>query len=146
MITGGFPTLHILGIRPDGSGDVSKTHVMWHVRKGASYVPSPIAAGKYFFLVSDKGTATCLAARTGRLMWQKKLGRHHSASPVSAGGRLYFLDDQGVTFVLEGEPKFRLVAKNPLKERCVASPAVSRGRIFIRALKNLYCIGRSKRK
>jgi outer membrane protein assembly factor BamB len=145
MITGGYPTLHILGIRPDGSGDVSKTHVMWHLRKGASYVPSPIAAGKYFFLVSDKGTASCLAARTGKVMWQEKLGRHHSASPVSAGGRLYFLDDDGVTFVLDGGPRFRLMAKNPLKERCFASPAISRGRIFIRALKNLYCIGRSER-
>lgn len=145
MITGGYPTLHILGIRPDGSGDVSKTHVMWHLRKGASYVPSPIAAGKYFFLVSDKGTASCLAARTGKVMWQKRLGRHHSASPVSAGGRLYFLDDEGVTFVLDGGPEFRLIAKNPLKESCFASPAVSRGRIFIRALRNLYCIGRSGR-
>ena len=145
MITGGYPTLHTLGIRPDGKGNVSKSHVAWHIRGGAtSYVPSPIAAGKYCFIVSDKGTASCLAARTGKLMWQEKLGRHHSASPVSAEGRLYFLDDDGVMFVLDAGAKFRLIAKNPLKEPCFASPAISRGQIFIRALNNLYCIGRKQ--
>lgn len=143
MMTGGFPTLHILGIRPDGQGNVTDTHVLWHLRKRASYVPSPIAAGKHFFLVDDKGTASCLAARTGKRLWQKRLGRHHSASPVSANGKLYFLDDDGVTFVLKAAPTFELVAKNPLGEPCRASPAISRGQILIRGLKNLYCIGRS---
>ena len=143
MITGGFPTLHTLGIRPDGTGNVTKSHVAWHIQGDAtSYVPSPIAAGKYFFLVSDGGIASCLQARTGKVMWQERLGRHHSASPVSAGGKLYFLDDDGVTFILDASEKFRLIAKNPLGERCFASPAISRGHIFIRALKTLYCIGR----
>lgn len=144
MITGGYPTLHSLGIRPDGQGNVSKSHVAWHIRRDSAYVPSPIAAGKYFFLVSDKGTASCLAAQTGKVMWRKQLGRHHSASPVSAEGRLYFLDDDGIMFVLDAAAKFRLIAKNPLKEPCFSSPAISGGRMFIRALRNLYCIGPAK--
>ncbi len=142
MITGGYPTLHILGIRPDGKGNVSDTHTLWHVRKNPSYVPSPIAAGKHFFLVSDKGTASCLEAKTGKYMWQEKLGRHHSASPVSAGGNLYFLDDKGVMFVIKASGKFELVVKNELGEDCRASPAISDGQIFIRAVRNLYCIGK----
>ena len=142
MITGGFPTLHSLGIRPDGAGNVTKSHVAWHIQGDAtSYVPSPIAAGKYFFLVSDDGTASCLQAKTGKVIWQERLGRHHSASPVSAAGKLYFLDDAGVMFILDAAPKFRLIAKNPLGEPCFASPAISRGQFFIRALKTLYCIG-----
>jgi len=149
--TGGYPELHLIGIRPDGEGNVTKTHVVWHERKerkAISYVPSPIACGKHFFLVSDGGTASCLEARTGKFLWMEKLGRHHSASPVRApgagdgsGGLLYFLDDDGQTFVLKAEPKFELVATNPLGEACFASPAVSRGRIYIRSLHNLYCIG-----
>ena len=134
-ITGGFPTLHTLGIRPDGK-------VLWHRRKESSYVPSPIAAGKYFFVVGDKGHLSCLAARTGKVMWSEKLGRHHSSSPVSVGGKLYFLDDDGVTFVIDAAPKFRLITKNALKEPCRASPAISDGKIFIRGTKNLYCIGK----
>jgi outer membrane protein assembly factor BamB len=146
MMTGGYPELHIIGIRPDGTGNVTKTHVSWHLEGDASYVPSPIAAGKYFFLVTDKGNASCLEAKTGREMWKKKLGRHHSASPISAEGRLYFLDDDGIMFVLDAKPEFRLIVKNELGEKCFASPAVSRGQIFVRASKNLYCIGRPSEK
>ncbi len=143
MITGGWPTRHILGIRPDGRGNVTNTHVVWHLkeRKIVSYVPSPIARGRYFYLVSDEGVATCLEAKTGRKMWSERLGRHHTASPVLAEGRLYFLDDAGVTHVLKAEPAFEVIAKNDLGEPCRASPAVSRGQIFIRSTKNLYCIG-----
>ena len=144
MMTGGFPTLHLMGIRPDGEGNVTRTHVSWHIRasrKTASYVPSPIVAGEYFFVVSDFGPASCLEAKTGKLMWRETLGRHHSASPVSANGLLYFPDDDGVTHVLKASPKFEVVAKNALGEKCFASPAVSGGQIFLRALYNLYCIG-----
>jgi len=150
FMTGGYPELHLIGVRPDGEGNVTKSHVIWHLfhkdlRNGISYVPSPIAEGKLFFLVSDTGTASCLEARTGKVLWTEKLGRHHSASPVSADGHLYFLDDDGQTFVLKAAPTFELVSKNALGEPCRASPAVSRGRIYIRALGHLYCIGPEKR-
>ncbi|MBT3201544.1 MAG: PQQ-binding-like beta-propeller repeat protein [Phycisphaerales bacterium] len=135
LITGGFPTLHTLGITPKGK-------VLWHRTKETSYVPSPIAAGKYFFVVGDKGQASCLTAKTGKVMWTRKLGRHHSASPVSAEGRLYFLDDDGITHVIDAAPKFRLITKNELGEPCRASPAISDGKIFIRSKKHLYCIGK----
>ena len=142
MMTGGYPTLHILGIRPDGTGNVTKTHVAWHLRKNASYVPSPIAHGGHFFLVSDRGTASCIEARTGKVAWSKRLGRHHSASPVSAAGRLYFLDDDGKTHVVRAGATFERLATNVLGEKCFASPAISRGQILIRSSRRLYCIGR----
>ena len=75
-------------------------------------------------------------------MWQEKLGRHHSASVLAAHGYLYFLDDDGKMFVLKAGPKFELLARNDLGEECYASPAISRGQIFIRTLGNLYCLGK----
>jgi len=145
MMTGGYPTLHIIGIRPDGAGNVTDTHVIWHKRKSPSYVPSPIAHGRYFFLVSDRGKASCLEAKTGKYEWTERLGRHHSASPVSAAGRLYFLDDDGQTFVIKAAETFEVLARNRLGEPCFASPAVSRGQIFIRSARHLYCIGTAQK-
>jgi outer membrane protein assembly factor BamB len=142
FLTAGYPTYHLMGIRPDGDGNVTKTHIVWHDRQAADYVPSPIAYHKYFFFVNDNGVAAgCIAAQTGERLWTQRLGRHHSASPVSAGGNLYFLDDDGSTFVIKAGPKFELVNRNALGEECYASPAISRGQIFIRALQHLYCIG-----
>jgi len=144
FVTGGFPTLHLMAIDPDGSGNVTRSKVLWHEQKMASYVPSPIASGHWFFVVSDGGIASCWEARTGKLMWKHRLGAHHSASPVSADGNLYFTADNGDTYVLKAAPEFRLLSQNPLGEDCRASPAVSQGQLFIRTLRHVYCIGDSK--
>lgn len=147
FITGGFPEYHVLGIRPDGEGNVTKTHILWRDegKEICSYVPSPVAWGSYFFIVSDIGTATCFEARTGKRMWKEKLGRHHSASPVAAGGYLYFPDDKGVTHVVKAGPTFEAVAHNEIGEECYASPALAHGRIYLRTVRNLYCIGEPAR-
>jgi hypothetical protein len=143
FMAAGFPTYHLMGIRPDGVGNVTDTHVVWHDRRAQDYVPSPIAHGKYFFNVNDDGVAGSYVAKTGKRMWKERLGRHHSASPVSAGGRLYFLDDDGTTFVIKSGPRFELVSRNTLGEECYASPAIAHGQIFIRTLHHLCCIGKS---
>lgn len=142
FVTGGYPDRYISGIRPDGSGNVTGTHILWqHEKEGVSYVPSPVAWGPHFFLVSDDGLASCLEAKSGKRLWKERLGPHHSASPVAAEGHLYFPDDRGTTYVLKAGPRFELVAKNALDEECYASPALSRGRIYLRTAKSLFCIG-----
>ncbi|MFN4260654.1 MAG: PQQ-binding-like beta-propeller repeat protein [Gemmataceae bacterium] len=141
FMTYGYPKLGIMGIRPDGSGNITKTHVLYDDPRGGGYVPSPIAEGRYCFNVNDKGIASCREAKTGKLLWLERLGRHHSASPVSANGYLYFPDDYGITYVLKAGPTFEVVAKNTLDDECYASFAVSRGQLFIRTLHHLYCIG-----
>jgi outer membrane protein assembly factor BamB len=146
FLTAGFPTYHYMGIRPDGQGNVTKSHVLWHVkppkREGA-YVPSPIAQGRWFFAVSDDGWLSCFEARTGERPWVERLGRHHSVFLDHAAGPLFYTADEGDTYVFKPADKFALVSKNPIGEECYASPAVSRGQIFLRGLHHLYCIGRN---
>jgi outer membrane protein assembly factor BamB len=143
FVTGGYPDHHLLAIRPTGRNDanITGTHIVWRDTKGVSYVPSPVAVGDYFVIVSDDGIASCLDATTGKRLWTERLGDHHSASLVTAGGLAYFLSDSGVTRVVRPGPSFDLVAQNALGENCFASPAVSDGQLFIRTEKSLYCIG-----
>jgi hypothetical protein len=145
FLTAGYPTYHYMGLRSDGEGNVTKTHVLWHhrppTREGA-YVPSPIAHDRWFFVVSDDGWASCFEAETGQRLWRQRLGRHHSASPVLANGLIYFTADNGETFVLRASSSIEVVSRNPLGEECYASPAISQGQIFLRGSKHLYCIGK----
>jgi outer membrane protein assembly factor BamB len=143
FLTAGFPTYHVMGIKPDGSGNVTKSHVAWHEKNGgAGYVPSPVAFGDYLFLVHDEGRATCRDAATGKLHWMERLGKHHSASPVVADGKLYFTDDDGVTWVLKASDKFEVLERNAIGENVYASPAFADGQIFVRGEKQLYCVGK----
>jgi outer membrane protein assembly factor BamB len=77
--------------------------------------------------------------RTGWL-YQERLGGKYCASPVYADGRIYFLSEDGETVVLAAGAEFKILARNPLNERCQASLAVSGGRLFIRTDKHLYCL------
>jgi outer membrane protein assembly factor BamB len=135
FITGGYPEHHILGVRPDGS-------IAWRSTRNTSYVPSPIAHRGLFFIVSDEGIASCYEPRSGKMLWNERLSRHVSASMVAAGEHIYVLDDFGTMYVLRAGRTFELVAKNALKEECYASPALAEGKIFVRGVKNLYCIGK----
>jgi outer membrane protein assembly factor BamB len=143
FMTAGFPTFHLLAIRPDGQGDVTDTHVAWQTTRDCAYVPSPIIAGggRYLLVVADGGIASCFEAQTGERRWRERIGPHFSASPVEADGRVFFLSDRGVTTIIRAGPEFNVVSKNELGEDCYASPAVSQGRIYIRGEKHLYCIG-----
>ncbi|MGE0608659.1 MAG: PQQ-binding-like beta-propeller repeat protein [Pirellulales bacterium] len=142
FMTAGFPDHHILAIRPDGEGNVTDTHIAWRTQKGASYVPSPVAVGEYFLVVSDGGVANCFLAETGERMWTERLGSHYSASLVTAGGLVYFLDDLGITKVVKPGRQLEVLAENPLGENCYASPAISGGQILIRSTHHLQAIGK----
>lgn len=149
FLTAGFPTYHNIAIRPDGTGDATKTHVAWHESKTAArkaaYVPSPIAYDKWFYVISDLGFLNCFEAKTGNRLWMEQLGMHHTASPVSAAGKLYMVSDEGDTYVLNAGPTFDVVAKNSLGENCYSSPAISQGQLFIRTVgkagSHLWCVG-----
>ncbi len=140
VITAGFPEYHTLAIKADGSGKVGAEKVAWRTIKGAVYVPSPIIEGDYFLIISEGGVAHCFETKTGRMLWQERMGTHH-ASLVSASGLVYFLNDHGVMNVVKAGPQFERVAQNELGEKCFPSPAISDGRLFIRAEKHLFCIG-----
>jgi hypothetical protein len=161
-LTAGFPTYHVMCVKPDGTGNVSEklivdkstkpptekpnpnSRVVWHEKVGAGYVPSPVAAGDNIFLVHDDGRASCRDALTGKLHWLERLGKHYHASPVVADGRVYYMDDDGNTYIVKASSEFELLGTNELKESVFSSPAFSKGQILIRAKDHLYCVGAAR--
>ncbi len=136
-----------LAITPGGSGDVSRTHVVWRSPRGSPFVPSPILYGEQLYMVNDMASiVTSLEARTGEAVWQGRLGvaqrEGFSASPVAVDGKVFFTNDEGDTFVLRAGRTFELLHVNHLGERTLASPALVDGRWYIRTDRNLLAIGR----
>ena len=140
FMTCGFPKRFMQAIRPNGFGNVTKTHVAWEITKGCSYVPSPVAIGPYFIVVADNGVASCLVAKTGERLWMERLKGGHSASLLKANGLVYFLSDQGIMTVVKPGPTFEIVAENVVGEKTFATPAFSNGRLYVRGVNHLFCI------
>lgn len=140
-LTCGFPTRHFMAIDPTGSGNVTETHVVWHTRRDAAYVPSPVVTGGYFVAVSDSGTATCRKAHEGELLWKEKIGREHSASLVVLRGHVIFSSEKGVITVVKPGPTYEEVARMEMGEPLSASPVISGGQWLLRGEEHLFCIG-----
>ena len=140
FIATGFQQPTIIAVRPDGTGDVTKTHVAWTLRRGAPLTPSPLLVGDELYVVNDAGIGTCLDAKTGLIHWQMRLGGTYSASPVFADGRIYFLAENGGAMAIVPGKEFRRVGTSTLDGAMLASMAVSNGSLFIRTDSHLYRI------
>jgi outer membrane protein assembly factor BamB len=141
FIVTGFFQPAVVAVRPDGTGDITATHIAWSTTRGAPFTPSPISVGDELYVVSDLGVLSCLDAKTGTLGWQQRLGGNYSASPIFADGRIYFLSEEGVATVIAPGTTFQKLAVNELDGATLASMAVARGSIYIRSLTHLYRIG-----
>jgi outer membrane protein assembly factor BamB len=139
-IATGFNTPTLIAVRPDGTGDVTRSHLAWTVSRGAPYTPSPVIAGDELYFVSDTGILSAVDARSGAPLWQHRLGGNYSASPVLADGRLYFSSEEGVTTVVLPGRSYRQVAVNRLDGAMLASLAISNGSFFARTDSHLYRI------
>lgn len=142
----------VYAIRPGASGDITPEneqdtgkYIAWYEKFAGPYNPSPIAYGKYLYILYDRGAVSCYNGRTGELVYEKqqlaKDARAYTASPWANNGKLFFLSEDGDTFIVQAGPEFKLLARNPLDEMCMATPAALRGNIIIRTLTKLYRIG-----
>jgi outer membrane protein assembly factor BamB len=138
----GFPKKNLLCVRADGTGDVTKTHIVWMKENNTAYVPSLLLADGLLYMVEDEGRVTCFEAKTGQVVWQNRLRGNFSSSPVLAGGHIYVVSEAGVTHVFKPGRTFELVAQNDLADGGFATPAVVGGRVYLRSLHSLYCLGK----
>jgi outer membrane protein assembly factor BamB len=138
----------------DGSRDMIALHpgdkktgksgkLAWQERKSFPYVPCMLSLGDLLFTVNDKGIAACTEAQTGKPIWSERLASAVTASPVLIDGKVYAPAEDGNVYVFSATTKFKLLARNPVGEPLIASPAVADGRLYLRGSNTLYCIGKT---
>ena len=122
-------------------GDVTDSHVAWILNEGAPHTPSLLLVEGDLYIVSDRGIASCVDARSGDVHWQERVGGPYSSSPLFADGRVYLQNEEGLGIVLRASHTFERLAKNDLGERTLASYAAADESLFIRGEKHLFRIG-----
>ena len=132
-----------LAIRPGGTGDVTRSHVLWRQNRYLPYVPSPILYRGHLFWVKRGGIVASLDPETGKTL---KVGRvagqsRYFSSPVAGDGKIYLLSEKGELSVISAEPQWRQLSQADFQEEAYATPAISGGRIYLRTTRHLYCFG-----
>lgn len=133
-----------IAAQPGGSGDVTKTHLKWKSKEIPEGFGSPVVSGEYLYRLHNPGVVTCWKMASGEQVYRERLPgiTSTSASPIATpDGRLYFAS-AGKSVVLQAGPEFKILATNDLGDPCHASPAVADGKIYLKGMKFLYCVGK----
>jgi len=136
----GFGKPQLWAVRPDGSGDVTETHVAWREAQQIPAMSSPVVSDGRIYVISDGGVATCFDAETGKTLWRERVPGKYSASPLVGAGRVYFSSHEGRTTVVADAAEFEKLAENELDGMLMASPAVAAGDLVLRTDSHLYRI------
>jgi outer membrane protein assembly factor BamB len=126
---------------PSGEGDLTGK-IKWTVGGLSEAIGSPIIVGEQVFRLQNPGVLRVWNLSDGQETDKQRLAGVSStwASPIADGdGRIYFASG-GKSTVLQAGPQAKILAVNDLGDPNHASAAVSRGRLYIAGLKNLYCI------
>ena len=139
--TRGYSSGPSLSVDIGGSGDVNSTHVRWRQPTRAPYVSSLLLYRGLLYMATENGILTITDPDTGDPVTRTRLNGVYTASPVAADGHVYLVNEDGETVVLEAGPDARVVSRNAVGERALASPAIAHGRIYIRTDQHLFAIG-----
>jgi outer membrane protein assembly factor BamB len=138
----GYRSSPYLAIRLGGSGDISKSHVVWRNATGAPYVSSLVYYDGLLYMGSELGIVTAIDPVTGQSVWRERVGGVFTASPIAGDGKVYFASETGETIVLRAGGTPQVLARNRVNMHIVASPAAARGRLLFRGDDELIAVGR----
>ena len=128
-------------INPNGSGDITETHIQWKETKRMPPRASPIIIKGLLFVVDRNGYISCIEAKTGKSIWQKRMKGRFSASPILANNLIYFFNEDTVCTIIKPTRELVIVAENKLSsDKLMATPAFDENSIYIRTENNLYRI------
>jgi outer membrane protein assembly factor BamB len=152
VASGRRPERPIFVIRPGAQGDitlregqVSSRNVVWSRQGRGSYMPTPLVYRGYLYVLQNQGILDCYELETGREVYRQRLphgGSGFSGSPVAADGVVYLPGEDGDVFAVKAGPDFELLARNPLGELLMSSPALSDGMMYLRGHHHVFAIGR----
>lgn len=149
-VTGGYqPIRPIYALRPGGRGDISPGAgeksdgaVRWSTDRDGPYIPTPLLYRNLLYVLRINGVLAAYDADTGEEIYRVRVGTGtFTASPVASDGRIYVANEDGQVFVVAAGEEYEELAVNEMGSMIMATPAISGGRMYIRALNSLFAVG-----
>ena len=129
----------IFVVKPDAKGDITlgaestrNQYIVWSIKRGGAYMQTPLIYEGLLYNLQINGLLTCFDAFTGEVKYKESFKEAFSASAIAADGKIYLSSESGNVYVLKAGPEYNLIAKNSLKDNCMATPAISGNTLFFR--------------
>ncbi len=115
--------------------------IVWETDEYLPEVSSPVVSDGLLFISTSFGMLACYDALTGKKQWENDFGKGFYASMVVNDGKLYAMDMGGKMHIMKVSRDKKILGEPTLGEKSYATPAFTDGRIIIRGVSSLYCIG-----
>lgn len=135
------PSDKLFAIHPEGQGNITKSGVAWSTEENVPDVTSPVGNGELVFTVTTSGLLTCFDAKDGKKLWEHDFDMEVHSSPGISGNALYLFSQKGAAIVVEAGRQFKELYRTEMGDVFHASPVFMDGRIIIRGVTNIWCIG-----
>ena len=151
FVANGHGNAPVVAIRPTASGDISlaanttsNAHVVWSNARNGAYIQTPLAYRGLLYSGTNAGVLKCYDAQAGTQHYEQRLTTEpaaFSASPVAGDGKVYCTGEEGQVIVVREGQTCEVLARNQMGESCMATPAISRGTLYLRTRSHLVAIG-----
>jgi len=135
------PSDKLFAIRPEGQGNITKSGVAWSTEENVPDVTSPVANDELVFTVTTSGLLTCFDAKDGKKLWEHDFDLEVHSSPGICGTALYLFGQKGAAILVEAGRQFKELYRTEMGDTFHASPVFMDGRIIMRGVTNIWCIG-----
>jgi outer membrane protein assembly factor BamB len=141
----------VAAIRPGASGDLTPAagkdapaSLAWQLTGRGPFLPTPLAYRGLLYVLANNGVVDAYEVTSGKEVYRGRvpeIGSGFSASPVAADGRIYLANEDGSIIVVAAGREFRHIATNEIGEPVMATPALSRGVMYVRGAESVFAIG-----
>ncbi len=139
----------IAAVPATSKGTLTDKDARWVLRDVQAGYGSPVSDEERIYVVDNGGVLLAFDVKDGRHLWRKNLGTIQKSSPVFADGKLYVGTENGKFYILkpradgvdilDEDEMPPGVDGNP--QPIIASPAVSRGRVYVVTMEKMFAIG-----
>ncbi|NQV35846.1 MAG: PQQ-binding-like beta-propeller repeat protein [Phycisphaeraceae bacterium] len=133
---------HLYCIDATGTGDVTKTHQVWHRGDddfGRTMSTAAVKDG-IMYITDLAGILYALDAATGKPFWTHDLESAMWSSPMWADGKIYMGDENGkITIFAHGKAK-KIINTVDMDEPVYATPVAANGVLFVATKSKIYAI------
>jgi len=155
VASGRRPEQPIFVLRPGARGDITLPEgqdaggqVVWSRQRRGPYMPTPLIYEGSLYVLANNGVLDAYDLASGEEIYRARvphLGSGFSASPVAADGKIYLSNEDGDIIVGTAGPEFEHIATNTMGELLMATPALSKGVMYVRSAQSLFAIGRGRK-
>ena len=144
ILTAGYPVKKVIALRPGavagrraGRLGVHPRHRLRDLEHPLRRLPLPLHRQRHRDVPRSRKPVRS-STEGGRI----PVPARFMGSPVAFGGFVAMTSEEGDTFMLKAGPTHEIVRTNSIDEAVYSSPAIANGRIYIRADKHLFAIGK----